>query len=208
MYIISLMHTNMGLFIMRIGYIRVSTEKQNTDRQLDGIQLDKMYEEKVSGKNTNRPALQQLLADVKKGDELFIHEMSRLGRSLQDLTQLLHTLTKEIGITVHFLKENMVFSADETNPMTKFMFNIFASVAEFERELLLERQKEGIEQAKKRGVYNNFGNKPKLSKEQQDDIRIACVNFKLDDVIKYCNKQFSVSISKPTASKIMKGEYK
>ncbi len=151
----------------RVGYTRVSSEAQNLDRQLDGIALDKVFADKVSGKNTQRPKLDELLDYVRDGDTVVVHSMDRLARNLDDLRQLVRTLTSR-GVRVEFVKENLTFTGDDS-PMATLLLSIMGSFAEFERALIRERQMEGIAQAKKRGVYT--GRKKALTEEQVIDIR-------------------------------------
>lgn len=151
----------------RVGYTRVSTEVQNLDRQLDGIAVDKVFADKVSGKNTQRPRLDELLDYVRDGDTVVVHSMDRLARNLDDLRQLVRTLTGR-GVRVEFVKENMTFTGDDS-PMATLLLSIMGSFAEFERALIRERQMEGIAQAKKRGIYT--GRKKALTDEQVIDIR-------------------------------------
>lgn len=147
-----------------IGYIRVSTVDQNTDRQLDGIdiELDRIFEDKASGKDTKRPELTNMLTFVREGDLVVVHSMDRLARNLDDLRRIVNDLT-ERGIRIRFLKENLTFSGDDS-PMSNLLLSVMGAVAEFERALNLERQREGIALAKKRGAYK--GRKPKLSETQ------------------------------------------
>jgi DNA invertase Pin-like site-specific DNA recombinase len=136
-----------------IGYIRVSTVDQNTVRQLADVVLDKTYEDKLSGKDMERPALQECLAFLRDGDTLHVHSLDRMARNLRDLEGIITNLTGK-GVTVHFHKEAMVFTAgQEVSPMNRLMFQMLGAFAEFERANIRERQREGIEQAKKRGVY-------------------------------------------------------
>jgi DNA invertase Pin-like site-specific DNA recombinase len=151
----------------RVGYTRVSSEAQNLDRQLDGIAVDKAFADKVSGKNTQRPRLDELLDYVLDGDTVVVHSMDRLARNLDDLRQLVRTLTSR-GVRVEFVKENLTFTGDDS-PMATLLLSIMGSFAEFERALIRERQMEGIAQAKKRGVYT--GRKKALTEEQVIDIR-------------------------------------
>lgn len=137
---------------MKIGYIRVSTTTQNTARQqvaMDDIGLDKIFEEKISGKNMDRPQLQQMLEYVRDGDVVYIESISRLGRSLKDLIDIVEILNnKNVGLVS--LKESVI---DTTSPSGKLIFSIFASLAEFERETTRQRQLEGIAIAKADGKY-------------------------------------------------------
>lgn len=143
----------------KIGYVRVSTVEQNTARQLVGVTLDRVFEEKVSAKNIgDRPVLNEMLGFIRDGDELYVHSMDRLARNLKDLLTLVTTITDK-GVTLHFVKENLTFEAKgNASPFNKLLLGLLGSVAEFERELLLERQREGIAQAKARGAYK--GRKP------------------------------------------------
>ena len=136
---------------MRIGYKRVSSLDQNTARQLEGIQVDKVFEDHASGKDTARPQLQAALEWAREGDRLVVHSMDRLCRNLGDLRRTVESLTSR-GVDVEFIKEGMVFNGDDT-PMSKFMLNIMGSFAELERSMILERQREGVALAKKAGRY-------------------------------------------------------
>lgn len=135
-----------------IGYVRVSAADQNTVRQLDGIQLDKVFTDHASGKSTERPALEQMLSFVREDDTVVVHSMDRLARNVEDLLRLVRGLTGK-GVTVKFVKEGLTFSANGTNPFDRLMLTILGAFAEFERSLILERQREGIAKAKERRVY-------------------------------------------------------
>ena len=153
----------------KVGYVRVSSVDQHTDRQLAGLDLDRVFEEKASGKNTTqRPVLQEMLSYIREGDELYVHSMDRLARNLEDLLSLVSAITGK-GVTIHFLKENLTFDAKENaSPMSQLLLSMMGAVAEFERSLILERQREGIAQAKARGAYK--GRKP-ISEEVLDHAR-------------------------------------
>lgn len=149
---------------MKVGYIRVSSVDQNTDRQLDGIELDKVFEEKLSGKNMERPELNTCLNFLREGDILFVHSIDRLARSLRDLLNMVDDLVKK-GVVIKFVTENMEIGKNG-NPMAEFMFFVLGSFAEFERKMIKSRQREGIRKAKERG--QQFGRKslkPKLITE-------------------------------------------
>jgi len=149
---------------MIFNYIRVSTIDQNTDRQLLNVACDRVYEEKISGKDMNRPELQAMLSNIRVGDVVNVHEMSRLARNARDLLNLVETITSK-GATIVFHKENLMFKGDEKqDPYQKMMMTVLAAVAELERSILLSRQKEGIAIAKSKGKYK--GGKNKLSDEQ------------------------------------------
>ncbi|WP_261665181.1 recombinase family protein [Deinococcus sp. Marseille-Q6407] len=151
-----------------IGYKRVSSFGQNEIRQLDGMIFDKVFTDKASGKDTQRPQLQALLEYVRDGDTVTVHSLDRLGRNLLDLQELVQGLTGR-GITVRFVKENMTFSPGGQDSMSTLLFSIMGAFAQFERDLIRERQAEGIAQAKKRGVYK--GRKPKLTAGQIAELR-------------------------------------
>lgn len=135
----------------KVGYVRVSSVDQNTERQLDGVQLDKVFTDKVSGATTDRPQLHAMLDYVREGDVIYVHSIDRLARSLVDLLALVKGLT-ERGVHVHFHKEGLVFTG-EANPTQELMLNIMGSVAQFERTMIRERQREGVAKAKAKGVY-------------------------------------------------------
>ena len=140
----------------KIGYIRVSTEHQETARQqeiMDSYQVDRIFSEKVSGANADRPQLRAMLDYVREGDTLYIESISRLGRSTKDLLSIIETLTEK-GVTLVSHKENI----DTDTPSGKFMLTVFAALSQLEREQLKQRQREGIEIAKAQGKYT--GRKP------------------------------------------------
>lgn len=151
----------------KIGYVRVSSLDQNQVRQLDGIKLDKVFTDKASGKDTNRPALHALLDFVREGDTVIVHSMDRLARNLDNLRYLVQLLTKK-GIEVEFVKEHLTFTGKDS-PMTQLMLSVMGAFAEFERALIKERQREGIAIAKQKGLYK--GRKKVLSQTQIDEIK-------------------------------------
>lgn len=142
----------------KVGYIRVSTTGQNTERQLADITLDKIFEEKVSGASKDRPQLKAMIDYVRSGDVVYVHSIDRLGRSLIDLKDIVNKL-KAKGVSVVFVKNSLEFNADASNPTHELMFNILASFAQFEREMIKERQAEGIAKAKAKGVYKGKSRK-------------------------------------------------
>lgn len=128
----------------KIGYIRVSTQEQNTGRQYEllkerGITPDKVYEEHISGKNTNRPELKAMLEYVREGDTVYIESISRLARNTRDFLNIIESLQSK-KVELVSLKE----SIDTSTPTGKFMLSVFAALYQLERENILERQKEGI----------------------------------------------------------------
>ena len=151
----------------RVGYIRVSSFDQKTDRQLDGIKLDQVFIDKASGKDIQRPELEKLLAYVRTGDAIVVHSMDRLARNLDNLRQLVHKFTSR-GVRVQFIKEGLTFTGEDS-PMSTLLLSVMGAFAEFERALIRERQREGIELAKKRGAYR--GRKKMLTTEQIKKIK-------------------------------------
>src|SRR5688572_27360052 len=146
----------------RIGYIRVSTLDQHTERQLDGIEVDKTFTDKASGKDTNRLQLDQLMGFVRSGDTVIVHSMDRLARNLDDLRRIVQTLTGK-GVRIEFVKEHLTFTGEDS-PMANLMLSVMGAFAEFERALIKERQREGIAQAKKRGAFK--GRRKSLSQPE------------------------------------------
>lgn len=134
-----------------IAYVRVSTVEQNEARQREALskyQIDKWFEEKVSGKDTNRPQLKAMLDYVREGDTVYIHDLSRLARSTLDLLSIIQELQKK-QVNLVSNKENI----DTSGPTGKLMITMIAAINQFERENLLERQREGIAIAKREGRY-------------------------------------------------------
>ena len=151
----------------RVGYIRVSTLDQNTERQLDGQDLDKVFTDKASGKDTDRPQLKAALDYLRDGDVLVVHSMDRLARNLDDLRRIVLGLTSK-GVLVEFVKERLTFTGEDS-AMSHLLLSVMGAFAEFERSLIRERQREGIALAKKAGVYK--GRKPSLTDEQAQQLR-------------------------------------
>ena len=137
---------------MKVGYVRISTKEQNTARQdvlMEELGVEKIYTDKVSGKNMERPELHKMMDFVREGDVVIVESFSRFARNTRDLLDLTATLTEK-GVQFVSKKE----SIDTSTPAGKFMLTIFAALAEFERENLLERQAEGIAVAKSEGRMN------------------------------------------------------
>lgn len=151
----------------RIGYVRVSSEDQNDARQLEGMTLEKIFTDKASGKDTNRPKLQAMLEFVREGDHIYVHSMDRLSRSLRDLQETVERLTAK-GISISFVKENLSFEPPSTGAdahktaYSTLMLQLLGAVSQFERALIKERQREGIAIAKAKNVYK--GRTPSLDK--------------------------------------------
>lgn len=137
----------------RVGYVRVSTIDQNTARQLDGIELDRVFEEKASGKDTKRPQLEACLAFLREDDTLVVHSMDRLARNLMDLRTIVDALIAK-GVSVQFVKEGQTFTSAKSDPMARLMLHLMGAFAEFEREIIRERQREGIAIARAAGKFS------------------------------------------------------
>lgn len=146
---------------MKIGYIRVSTQEQNTMRQevlMESLGVDEVYIDRMSGKNTKRPELKKMMEYVRRGDTVIVESISRFARNTRDLLELVEQLTAK-GVEFVSRKE----AIDTTTPTGKFMLTVFGAVAELEREYILQRQREGIAIAKEQGKYR--GRKPIESPE-------------------------------------------
>ena len=151
----------------RVGYVRVSSFDQNPERQLEQVQVDKVFTDKASGKDAQRPQLDALLAFVREGDIVVVHSMDRLARNLDDLRRLVQKLTQR-RVRIEFVKEHLTFTGEDS-PMANLMLSVMGAFAEFERALIRERQREGIALAKQRGAYR--GRKKALSPEQAAELR-------------------------------------
>lgn len=155
-----------------IGYIRVSTAAQNHERQLEGLNLDKTFIDKVSGKSIERPELTNLLEYARDGDTVFIHSMDRLARNLDDLRKIVIQLTSN-DVIVKFVKEGLTFIGDDS-ALSNLLLSVMGAFAEFERALIKERQLEGIAIAKKKGAYK--GRKPTLDKNKVLELKERACN--------------------------------
>lgn len=160
----------------KVGYVRISSAGQNDARQLAGVKLDKVFADQASGKDTHRPELERMLEFLREGDSLIVHSMDRLARNLSDLLRMVKDLTGD-GVKVQFIKENLTFSGDDS-PMATLLLSVMGAVAEFEREIIAERRREGIAIAKEKGVYQ--GRKPSLTKEEAADLRMRVAAGKVN----------------------------
>src|SRR5947207_1593245 len=152
----------------RVGYVRVSAIDQNTERQLDGIKLERVFTDKASGKDVKRPQLRAALEYLREGDTLYVHSLDRLARNAEDLLRIVRELT-ERGVSVDFVKNKLTFSGDRSDLMARLMLTMLAGFATFERDLIRERQREGIALAKLRGAYK--GRKKALSPDEANELR-------------------------------------
>lgn len=154
---------------MNVAYVRVSTTEQNEQRQVEALKkfnIDRWFSEKVSGKNTDRPKLKEMLNFVREGDTVYVLDWSRLSRSASDLLRLIEKLAKK-KVKLISLKEKF----DTSSPTGKLILGLIALINEFERCNLLERQREGIEIARRQGKYT--GRKPNQYNEEQLKMLIA-----------------------------------
>lgn len=158
----------------RVGYVRVSTAEQNDERQLDGIDLDRVFIDRASGKDMDRPQLQAALAYVRDGDTLTVHSMDRLARSVEDILRMVRELNAK-GVVVQFVKENMTFEAGTDDPRSVLMFTMLSAFSQFERAIIRERQKEGIALAKAKGVYKGRAQvvTPEMLERIENEVRLG-----------------------------------
>lgn len=180
---------------MRVGYIRVSSVDQNLARQEETMKkysVEKVYSEKVSAKDTNRPKLQEMLEYVREGDTVVIHDFSRLARSTKDLLEIVELL-QEKNVTLVSHKE----SIDTSTPTGKLMLTMIGAINEFERANLLERQREGIAIAKSEGKY-------KGRKEVKIDNFEERYNRYLNRELNKTQLAKELGISRPTLDKLIK----
>ena len=147
-----------------VGYIRVSSIDQNTDRQLAGLALDRVFTDKMTGKSKDRPQLQAMLDYVRYGDMVIVHSLDRLARNFDDLLAIIKELNQK-GVSFKSLQENITINATGNNPIDMLILHIFGAIAQFNRSLIREAQRESIAKAKARGVYK--GRKPSLTSEKQ-----------------------------------------
>lgn len=182
---------------MNIAYVRVSTIEQNEARQIEALEkynIEKWFTEKVSGKDTNRPELQAMLDYAREGDVVYIHEFSRLARSTKDLLDIIEQLNNK-GVQLISNKENL----DTSTPTGKMLVTMIGAIAEFERQQILERQREGIAVAKKEGKY-----KGRQVKAIEDSLFAECYDeYKSRKINK---RQFAekLNVSRPTLDKLLK----
>ena len=151
----------------RVGYVRVSSLDQNASRQLEGVAVDRTFTDKASGKDVERPQLEQLRAYVRDGDTVVVHSMDRLARNLDDLRRIVQEWTRK-GVRVEFIKEQLIFTGEDS-PMATLLLSMMGAFAEFERALIRERQREGIAVAKQRGAYR--GRKKALTPGEATELR-------------------------------------
>ena len=153
-----------------IGYKRVSSQTQSTERQ-DLGKLDKVFEEKVSGKTTkDRPALLAMIDYSRNGDTVKVHSIDRLARDLRDLQSIISQLNDK-GVAISFLSENLTFSAEADDAFAKLQLQMMGAFAEFERNIIRKRQAEGIAKAKVRGVYKDRKRSTTINRDQVRNLK-------------------------------------
>jgi DNA invertase Pin-like site-specific DNA recombinase len=135
-----------------VGYRRVSSKGQNLARQELPDVTDRVFEEKLSGANRDRPALQEMLSYIRDGDEVHVHSIDRLARSLTDLNNIVTEINSK-GASIRFLSEQLHFQGSNDDPVNKLMFHMLGAFSEFEHSLISKRRQEGIEKAKAEGKY-------------------------------------------------------
>ena len=182
---------------MKVAYVRVSTVEQNEARQLEALEkydIEKWFIEKVSGKDTNRPKLQEMLDFVREGDIIYIHDFSRLARSTKDLLEMIEQLEqKKVSLVSN--KENL----DTSTPTGKLLVTMIAAINEFERQNLLERQKEGIEIAKREGKFKGG----QVKKIDEATFSKYYAEYKLRKINKSQLAE-KLNVSRPTLYKLLK----
>lgn len=181
---------------MKVGYVRVSTVEQNEERQvlaMEKLGVDKVFVDKASGKNTKREKLDEMLRFVREGDVLYVSEFSRLARSTKDLLAIVEQLSAK-GVDIVSLKENI----DTTTASGRMMLTVVAAIAQFEREIMLERQREGIEVAKKAGKFE----KPCIS--VPDELFDAVYERYLARELTKSGMCKELGVSRPTLNRILK----
>lgn len=181
----------------KVGYKRVSTVDQNPEAQLRGLDVDKIFVDKASGKDIKRPSLERLLDYVREDDVVFVDSLDRLARNLYDLRRLVNYFNQK-NVEIRFVRENLIFNGKDS-PMSMLLLSVMGAFAEFERSLIKERQKEGIELAKKRGAYK--GRKKVFSKEQTCIIKKKVeLGFKIAEIAR------EYKVSRKTIYEYLKGK--
>ena len=159
---------------MRVGYRRVSTIEQNLDRQDLGA-VERVFEDKASGKDTDRTELQEMMAYVREGDEVVVYSIDRLARDLRDLQSII-TQLNEKGVSIQFLSERLIFSGSNEDAFAKLQLQMMGAFAEFERNIIRKRQAEGIAKAKAKGVYENRKRSKKVSDKRIAELKADGLN--------------------------------
>lgn len=164
----------------RLGYVRRSPVGQATDGQLDGVGIDKRYEDCASAKDADRPQLRRLLDDAGEGDVLYVESLDRLARDLHDLLALVRQLTRK-GVRIEFVRDHLVLGGEDR--MVEMQLTMMSAFMEFERAIARERQREGIEKARGDGVYK--GRQRKLNEEQVRQLKEMAGHRKIADIARH-----------------------
>jgi DNA invertase Pin-like site-specific DNA recombinase len=184
---------------MNIGYKRVSTGDQSTERQLHGIHLDRpAFEDYVSGATKDRPQLELCLLTLREGDILHVHSVDRLARSLIDAISIIEQVLKA-NATIIIYSPRLEFSADKSNPYNTFQLQLFASIAQLERAMMRERQREGIARAKVNGTKSGkpWGNQPLDMTRRAEAIELSKQGMNISQISK------AMKLSRPSISKLL-----
>ena len=173
------MAVNLDLYVtqenaMRVGYRRVSTVEQNLDRQDLGI-VERVFEDKASGKDTDRTELLEMMSYVRCGDEVVVYSIDRLARDLRDLQSIITQLNDK-GVSIAFLSERLTFSGSSDDAFAKLQLQMMGAFAEFERNIIRKRQAEGIAKAKAKGVYENRKRTKKVSEKRIFELKADGLN--------------------------------
>lgn len=184
-----------------IGYIRVSTREQSTGRQSTGMEhlkLDKIFTEKASAKSKERPELLACIAYAREGDHLHVYSIDRLARNLNDLQEIVQQLIAK-GVTVHFIKDNLIYSPDTASPVSTMLLQVLGAFAQFERNIMLERQAEGIAHAKAHGTKTGrpFGTQPLDMTRRPEAIEYSKMGMNISQIAKAMN------LSRPSIYKLL-----
>jgi DNA invertase Pin-like site-specific DNA recombinase len=181
-----------------IGYKRVSSLEQNLDRQLEGVELDVEFMEKKSGRDKERPELQNMLKTAWKGDTIMVHSIDRLARNMVDLLNIVKELIDK-GAKVTFVKESLTFTGEDTDMFKNLMLKMLGAFAEFERDLSKSRQREGIELKKAAGGYKGKGRKKSITPEM-----IAAMKARVEAGEKKTKIAADLGISRESIYKLLK----
>lgn len=188
-----------------VGYIRVSSVDQNTERQLDNLNLDKVFIDKMTGSTKDRPELQRMIEYVRQGDIVYVHSLDRLARNFDDLLDIINQLNQK-GVIFKSLQENITLDGVNNNPMDMLILHIFGAIAQFNRSLIREAQREGIAKAKAKGTYK--GRKPALSNAQISELKalLAQKNSSVDNYKKITMSTLAThfNVSLPTIKRYVK----
>lgn len=184
---------------MRIAYVRVSTAEQNEARQIEALKkydIEKWFTEKASGKSADRPKLQEMMDFAREGDEIYIHDFSRLARSTKDLLNIIERLDAK-GVKLISNKENL----DTHTPTGKLMLTMIGAISEFERATILERQREGLIIVKREGRMS--GRKQKVILEGDWKEALSMYNSRQINKRQFAER---LHISRPTLDKLLRKE--